>query len=130
MRGAARVLTRLSPEGPDLALGPAAALPRARLGAYAARWRTGEDWRSFAVEQRALVTEMAAVAGALPEVGVPVTVLAGRRDHLVPPSAIPPLAAALADCSVVWVPTGGHLLVWEEPELVAASVARAARGAA
>ena len=33
------------------------------------------------------------------------------------------------DCSVVWVPTGGHLLVWEEPELVATSVARAARDA-
>ena len=127
MRGAGRLLSRLPEHGPDLALGPAASLPRARLGAYAARWRTGEDWRSFAVEQRALVEEMPAVAAALPSVRAPAAILAGRRDHLVPPSAIPPLADALPDCSVVWVPTGGHLLVWEEPELVAATVARMAR---
>lgn len=130
MRGAARLLSRLGDQGPDIPVGPTpAAIPRARLGAYASRWRTGEDWRSFAVEQRALVGEMPEVAAALPSVGAPVTILAGRRDHVVPPSAIPPLAAALPDCSVVWVPTGGHLLVWEEPELVAATVARMAAAA-
>lgn len=130
MRGAARLLSRLPEQGPDIAFGPApVVIPRARLGAYASRWRTGEDWRSFAVEQRGLVGELPEVAAALPSVGVPVTVLAGRRDHVVPPSAIPPLAAALPDCSVVWVPNGGHLLVWEEPELVAATVARVTRAA-
>ena len=127
MRGAARLLARLPAQGPDIPLGHVpAAIPRARLGAYAARWRSGEDWRSFAVEQRALVAEMPAVAASLPSVSVPVVVLAGARDRVVPPSAIPPLAAALPDCSVVWAPAGGHLLIWEEPELVAATVARLA----
>src|SRR6266516_6157615 len=62
------------------------------LEATARAWRSGRVWRSFAVEQRALVRETPALQGALGTLGVPTVVLTGGNDHSVPPSA----AAALA----------------------------------
>ena len=131
MRGAGRLLAWLAVGGRGrVPLTRLAPVPLARLGTYAARWRTGEDWRSFAVEQRALLAEMPAVAGARATVEVPTVILAGGRDHAVRPAAVARLARAVPDCAVVWAPRAGHLLIWEEPELVAATVARLARAPA
>ena len=133
MRGAGRLLAligdgrrSLGPLGPLARLAP---VPLARFAASSARWRTGEDWRSFVVEQRALLAEMPDVTRSLGQVTAPAIVLAGRRDWVVRPAAIRGLNDALPDATVVWVPNAGHLLLWEEPELVAATAARMARRA-
>src|SRR6266516_672760 len=57
------------------------------LEATARAWRSGRVWRSFAVEQRALVRETPALQGALGTLGVPTVVLTGDNDHTVPPTA-------------------------------------------
>lgn len=131
MRATGRLMGLIADGGRPLrVLGPlerVTPVPLARFAASSARWRTGEDWRSFVVEQRALLSEMPDVSAALSEVSAPTVVLAGRRDRVVRPAAIRGLNDSLPDATVVWVPNAGHLLLWEEPELVAATVARVAR---
>jgi len=95
--------------------------------ASVATWRDGRAWRSFAVEQRGLVEELPELVRALPSVRASVDILAGRRDRVVPPSAADELAGALPSSRVTWVPDSGHLLPWEQPELVAAVIARSTR---
>ena len=89
-------------------------------------WRRSDSWRSFTVEQRALVSELPELVRELPSVSCPVEIVAGRRDRVVPPAAVRQLARALPGAGVTWVPDAGHMLPWEQPELVAAVIARAA----
>jgi pimeloyl-ACP methyl ester carboxylesterase len=69
----------------------------------------------------------------LPVLGqVPVTVLIGERDRLIPPSLGLEMAAQIPGAELVWVPGAGHALLLECPDLVndsiTALVARAATG--
>ncbi|HZU72872.1 MAG TPA: alpha/beta hydrolase [Acidimicrobiales bacterium] len=99
-------------------LGQALGVPSDRLGAQARAWGNGTVWRSFAGEQRYLVAEMGRVEDALPTIGVPVRVLAGRRDPIVRPPMVAALTARLPDARVRWVADAGHLLPWQAPAAV------------
>jgi pimeloyl-ACP methyl ester carboxylesterase len=71
--------------------------------------RSAAARRSAAVEQRALVTELAQVRGRLDELDVPTMVVTGRRDQIVTPAAARALAARIDGARVREV-DAGHLL--------------------
>jgi pimeloyl-ACP methyl ester carboxylesterase len=101
-----------------------------RLGHVAAvadHWRTGPVWRSFVIEQRAMVTETPAIAARLESVRAPTTVLVGNRDAIIPPAASVELAGSIPGARLERIPHHGHLLLLEVPERVAAAIAARAR---
>lgn len=102
-------------------------LPADRVEAFTENWRRGDLWRVFALEQRALVAEMPEVEAGLGGLTMPVQVLAGRRDRVIPPAVVERLATQLPSAAVTWVPGAGHLLAWRRPDLVAEAVARVSR---
>ena len=107
------------------------ALPGLRpddLARTAAEWRGGA-WRSFYVEQRALLDELPSLAPELGEVRGEVTLLQGRRDRLSSPGQARWLAAALPRAELLMVDGAGHLLPQQRPDLVADAIRRAAERA-
>jgi pimeloyl-ACP methyl ester carboxylesterase len=97
-------------------------LPADRVNAFTEHWRTGDLWRVFSIEQRALLEEMPAVESGLGALSVPVRVLAGRRDRVIPSAVVEKLSAQIPGVEITWVPDAGHLLAWRRPELVAGAV--------
>jgi pimeloyl-ACP methyl ester carboxylesterase len=94
--------------------------------------RTGAAaWRSFVVEQRALLRETDGLGAALRRINVPVTVLHGGADHLVPVALAEKLAAAIPGADLEIVAGANHLLPHRYPAAVAKAVAGVAarRGA-
>ena len=85
------------------------------------------SWRSFVVEERALVAGLPAITRALAPVDQPIEVLIGTADRVVRPASQEAMAEALA-AAVVSLEGFGHLLALEAPDLVADSVVRVARG--
>ncbi|HVM66949.1 MAG TPA: alpha/beta hydrolase, partial [Acidimicrobiales bacterium] len=83
-------------------------------------------WRTFMVEQRAMLTELPAVAARLAEVRAPSIVVIGEGDRIVRPASQEALAAAIG-AEVVRVPGAGHQVPRERPEVVAEAVLRAVR---
>jgi len=115
--GAGRLLTVIEP-GLDVAPARSSAATVAPL----------RSWRSFAVEQRALVDELPGLAGGLADLAVPVTVVMGTADRVIRPQAVARLMRALPGAEVVEV-RAGHALPLASPdvivEAVTATVARA-----
>jgi pimeloyl-ACP methyl ester carboxylesterase len=93
------------------------------LVAVANAWRAGNVWRSYIIEQRALVEELPALAAGLATIAVPTTVVVGEADRIVPPATGERLAAGIPGAGLVRVPGVGHLLPQERPDTVAAAVA-------
>lgn len=85
---------------------------------------TGQDWKAFATEQRALVREAPALDRELERIVVPAVVAVGRRDAIVSRRAQRDLFERLPNAELVEHP-GGHLVQLESPELVADVVRRA-----
>jgi pimeloyl-ACP methyl ester carboxylesterase len=73
-----------------------------------AHYDHGSLWRTFVTEQRALVSELASLTAALPQVRQPVLLLADPEDTLVPVSTTYQLAAALPDAHVELLSGIGH----------------------
>lgn len=96
---------------PEAAAGYRAPLCRPGLGAvlagYVAHWRR----------------EMAAMASRLGELQMPVLLLWGGRDRVVPPASARPLQAAIAGARLRMVPGAGHAVFEECPEAFDAAVA-------
>ncbi len=88
--------------------------------------RSGPVWRSYRVEQRALIRETGRLDAALAEVAPPAVVLVGTRDRAVRPNAGRELARRLP-VSVLREVDGGHLLPFEAPGAVAAAIREAVR---
>ena len=86
--------------------------------------RDRSAWRSFVVEQRALVAELPAVRGAVDRLALPVAVVTGTRDAVVPARASARLAAAIGGAELVLVPGAGHFLLTDAPGVVARAVER------
>lgn len=78
--------------------------PHARSSAFANRHRP--VWRSFAVEQRAMLRELPDIVAALPDVRVPALVVAGRDDHVIPPATPAGLVDRLPRATRVDLPVG------------------------
>jgi pimeloyl-ACP methyl ester carboxylesterase len=85
---------------------------------------TERAWRSFLVEQRALVDETRLLERSLATVSVPTVIIAGSKDHIVPAPATRALAAAIPGAELITVPRAGHLVPTESPDLVAAAIVR------
>lgn len=79
-------------------------------------------WRSFLIEQRALVAQMPTLDSVLPAVAVPTIVLAGRRDRVIPPATPHLLADRIAGARLRVVPAVGHQLPLDAPDAVAHAV--------
>jgi pimeloyl-ACP methyl ester carboxylesterase len=79
-------------------------------------------WHAFVTEQRALLAELDDLAAGLAEVGVPVAVMHGRNDHMVPPSVAEHLAATLPNASLQLLYGVGHLIPHDRPAAVAAAI--------
>jgi pimeloyl-ACP methyl ester carboxylesterase len=85
-------------------------------------WLT--PWRSFMVEQRALLDELPTIAGRLGDIATPTVVIVGEADRIVRPSSQDSLFAGVPDAERVRVPRAGHLLLGEAPRVVAEAVLR------
>jgi pimeloyl-ACP methyl ester carboxylesterase len=91
-------------------------------GSDTSRWpELARAWRSFWVEQRALLDDLPTLLGAP---AVPTTVIVGQRDHVTDPRAARSYALD-AGARLVEVPDAGHLLPMQRPAEVAAAIATA-----
>jgi pimeloyl-ACP methyl ester carboxylesterase len=86
------------------------------------------QWRSFVVEQRALVAEIPGIARRLGGVAARTVVVLGEADRVVRPLEQERLAAAIPGARLVRVPGAGHLLPVEAPDVLAALCAELAHG--
>jgi pimeloyl-ACP methyl ester carboxylesterase len=82
------------------------------------QWATIKDRgrRTFKVEQRALLDELPAVTAVLASIDIPVTVVVGDWDVVVPPTAATSLAAAIPQAELVRIPEVGHFLARDATE--------------
>jgi pimeloyl-ACP methyl ester carboxylesterase len=79
------------------------------------------SWRSFTVEQRALLDELPGLAARIGGIDVPAVVVTGSVDRVVSAASQRGLARLLGAVAVE-VPGGGHLLPREAPDVVADAV--------
>ncbi len=79
---------------------------------------------SFLVEQRALVDETPALQRGLSHLRLPVAVVHGTVDHIVPPRAARLLAERIPGAELIWLKDEGHLPIFDCPERVAPIVRR------
>jgi len=84
--------------------------------------RRGRAWRSFVVEQRAMLLELPGLVARLSDIRAPTVVVAGERDRLVPPATARALAAAIPGADLRTLVGVGHDLPLEAPDAVAAAV--------
>jgi pimeloyl-ACP methyl ester carboxylesterase len=70
----------------------------------------GRGRHTFLVEQRALLAELPTVAASLGSVEVPVSVVVGGWDVVVPPGSAQSLAAAIPGAELIRIPGVGHFL--------------------
>jgi pimeloyl-ACP methyl ester carboxylesterase len=80
-------------------------------------------WRSFLTEQRALLSELAELEGALPSIGVPVLLLADPADQIVPIMTAHRLVSELPDARLRLVSDAGHHLPRRAPGAVTEAIA-------
>ena len=80
--------------------------------------------RSFAREQRSLVTETPALEAVLGSIRAPTTVVVGEDDRLVSPAAAHALAGQIDGAELVEVPKTGHLLPLTAPQALAEILAQ------
>ncbi len=86
----------------------------------------GRDRRTFVTEQRALVDELPTVTDALGRLRVPVAVVTGAWDLVVPPRSAVTLAAAVPGATLTVLPGCGHFVSRDAPEALVEVVRRAA----
>jgi pimeloyl-ACP methyl ester carboxylesterase len=90
------------------------------------RGSLGRHRRTFMIEQRALMDELPTVTAALGSVKVPVEVVSGDWDLVVPPRASVALARAIPRSQLTMVPRAGHFVARDAPETLAAVIRRSA----
>ena len=67
------------------------------------------------VEQRALVEELPAVESVLGELSMPVAVVSGRWDLVVPTSSSVTLARSIPGAELTVLPRAGHFVARDDP---------------
>ncbi len=87
-----------------------------------ARGALGRPLRSFMVEQRALLDELPVVERALGSLRLPVAVVCGEWDLVVPPRAAVSLARAVPGATLTVVPRSGHFVARDDPGVLAGVV--------
>jgi pimeloyl-ACP methyl ester carboxylesterase len=76
-------------------------------------------WRSFLIEQRALIVQLPALESRLPQIAVPTTIVIGSADRVVPPASAKLLARQISGATLVPLRRAGHLLSLQHAERVA-----------
>jgi pimeloyl-ACP methyl ester carboxylesterase len=79
-------------------------------------------WRSFLTEQRALLSELAELEGALPSIEVPVLLLADPADQIVPIMAAQRLVGELPHARLRLISDAGHHLPRRAPGAVVEAI--------
>jgi pimeloyl-ACP methyl ester carboxylesterase len=98
----------------------AADRPYARTSGLAMRHRP--VWRSFLIEQRALIRDLPGIDRALARIGQPTAIISGQRDALIPPATPEELQRRIPQATSHRIP-GGHDLQVRQPDAVADLVA-------
>jgi uncharacterized protein (TIRG00374 family) len=83
---------------------------------------SGTLWRTFLIEQRALLREVIELERALPSIAVPVLVIADPQDAIVPARTARLLAETLPDARLRLISGGGHHLPRRAPSAVAHAI--------
>jgi pimeloyl-ACP methyl ester carboxylesterase len=96
----------------------AAALPDRDI-MRGARGALGRNKRSFMIEQQALVDELPTVTAVLGSLDLPVAVVCGQWDIVVPTRAAATLARAVPGARLIVVPRAGHFVARDDPDTLA-----------
>jgi len=80
--------------------------------------------RSFLAEQRFLLDHTPSLQRRLPHLRLPVVIVHGTADHVVPRAAVRALAERIPGAEFVSLEGEGHLVPFERPELIAPIVRR------
>jgi pimeloyl-ACP methyl ester carboxylesterase len=80
------------------------------LAAASRRLRSPSAWRSFAVEQGALVRDLPALEGRLHRITAPTRIVIGSEDLVLPPGSAQALADQIAGAELSVLEGAGHLL--------------------
>jgi len=83
--------------------------------------------RTFIVEQRAIEEELPAVTTALGRLELPVEVVSGTWDLVVPPRAAVSLVRAIPGAELTLLPRTGHFVARDRPEALVEVVGRSVR---
>ena len=87
-----------------------------------ARHPTGAMWRTFLIEQRALVADLDALVEVIPSVRAPTLVIADPKDTMVPVATAHALHALLPNSNLRLISGGGHQLPRRNPRAVSRSI--------
>jgi pimeloyl-ACP methyl ester carboxylesterase len=90
------------------------------------RGALGRSRRTFMVEQRALVDELPSVVDRLGRLDLPVAVVSGGWDLVVPPRAAATLAGSIPGAELILLPEAGHFVARDDPVALADVVRRVA----
>jgi pimeloyl-ACP methyl ester carboxylesterase len=90
------------------------------------RGALGRHRRTFIIEQRALVQEMPSVTALLPSLTLPVAVVSGDWDVVVPPRAAVTLARSIPGAELTFLPRSGHFAARDHPQGLADVIRRTA----
>ncbi|HEV3132283.1 MAG TPA: alpha/beta hydrolase [Acidimicrobiales bacterium] len=86
----------------------------------------GRHKRTFMIEQRAIVDEMPRVTAALGGLELPVAVVHGEWDVVVPPRAAVSLARSIPGADLILLPRAGHFVVRDDPDSLVDVIRRTA----
>ena len=89
------------------------------LRAAARMLRSPWAWRSFLVEQRALIVQLPALESRLSQIAVPTTIVIGSADRVVPPASAKLLGRQIRGAALVPLRRAGHLLSRQHAERIA-----------
>ena len=92
------------------------------LDAALAANRSRPLWRTFLVEQRAMMTELPEIVDALDTIVAPTLVLSGDADRIIGPTVAERLADAIARAEARYLPGHGHQLPLRAPVEVAQAI--------
>jgi pimeloyl-ACP methyl ester carboxylesterase len=95
------------------------------LGDTAQRLLRPGAWRSFIVEQRALIAELPQLEPRLSRITASTTILAGAEDRIVPPSSLRLLADQIPEARLELLARAGHLLPLRHPAELAEVIRQA-----
>ncbi len=116
-----RPLARFLPEHAGTRL--RASLPDLRYAAGVSRLGL-RMCRTFVAEQRSLIAEIAEVEAAIAALDLPVSVITGTWDTVVPPSVAVSIARSVPGAELVAVAGVGHFVPRDQPSAVASAVRR------
>jgi pimeloyl-ACP methyl ester carboxylesterase len=106
-------------------LAATAHLPGGYLGRARRALLAPPAWRSYAIEQRALVRGLPELEPGLATIAAPTTILTGDHDRIVSLHAVRRLAEQIPGARLVIRPGAGHLLPQRDPAFVAEAIVAA-----